>query len=664
MTSAPTSRGPAHRRDIQGLRAIAVLSVLAFHAGLPLPGGFTGVDVFFVISGFVITAMLVREAADGSRPPDLRRFYLRRLLRLLPALLAVLLVTLPIGSLLLSPFGPQQTAAATAVAALLLSANLQIAAAGLDYFSAPAALNPLLHTWSLAIEEQFYLVFPLLLAGSWAAARRFRRLTALPITVVSLLLVGSFSLMLLAGEAWPFGFYSPLTRAWEFALGALIALAAPQLQRLPTRLLRAAAWPAAGALLLANLLITDTVTFPGWWTLLPTGAAAVLIIVGLQPSASSVTVLLGSRLLGWIGDRSYALYLWHWPAVVFARLLLPDQPLAPLIATLLAVVPAELSFRLLEQPLRRRVDDARHILPRIIATAAAALLLGLLGSTVVADFWQARINASGLDRVAAAQRPLTLQDGCQIRMNQPPSDVTPCRWNTQAAGQPLYLIGDSNAGQFAPGLITAAQMLDRPLSALTAGNCAPVRQVSSAVLAQPHRERCNVYTAAAVSRLADEPAGTVVIAFSDRAWADILPQLSPAEQAAELQTLRDALQATLQQLQQSGHRVVLLQTIPQFFDDFSWDTDRCTLPQWLQQTCRGDAVLAAMQQRQSALRTVMHDVATATAAELVDFAPQICPTGRCLSETPQQIIYRDAGHLTNRFTATLAPIWIELLGSR
>ena len=217
------------RRDIQGLRALAVLTVVAFHAGLPLPGGFVGVDVFFVISGFVITGMLRREWETTGRI-RFGAFYIRRFKRLTPALALVVGVTAVMSSLILSPSGPQQEAAETAIGAMLLVANWVIAGATGGYFDAPAEANPLLHTWTLAVEEQFYLVFPAVLAAGWMLAARNDRFKQVCFVVVGLIAFASFVLAdvghVLANSSWLLGFYSPATRAWEFALGALLALAA------------------------------------------------------------------------------------------------------------------------------------------------------------------------------------------------------------------------------------------------------------------------------------------------------------------------------------------------------------------------------------------------------------------------------------------------------
>lgn len=170
-SALPVSSSSSRRLDVQGLRAIAVLMVIAFHAKLPLPGGFVGVDVFFVISGFVITSMLLREHARSGRI-DLKRFYIRRFKRLTPALAVMVVITLVASTLLSSPLGPQQNTALTGLGAIALIANLVIAQTSGGYFDAPAATNALLHTWSLSVEEQFYLVFPVLLIVSLRFARR------------------------------------------------------------------------------------------------------------------------------------------------------------------------------------------------------------------------------------------------------------------------------------------------------------------------------------------------------------------------------------------------------------------------------------------------------------------------------------------------------------
>jgi peptidoglycan/LPS O-acetylase OafA/YrhL len=227
------------RPGIQGLRAVAVLAVVAFHAGLPVSGGFIGVDIFFVISGLVITGMLHRQWLREGRI-RMRSFYGRRFRRLIPALAVMVTLTVCASALLLPPFGAQQNTAQTGVGAMLMAANFLIAEMTGDHFDVAAESNALLHTWSLSVEEQSYLLFPAALALSWVIANRHRGLRVAP--VISVALVGSASLAIVLLHAlgrpvtlvpeWLVGFYGPVGRAWEFAAGALLALAVPHLVRL------------------------------------------------------------------------------------------------------------------------------------------------------------------------------------------------------------------------------------------------------------------------------------------------------------------------------------------------------------------------------------------------------------------------------------------------
>ena len=242
--------------------------MVAFHAGLPVPGGFVGVDVFFVISGFVITAMLMREQSSRHRI-QLGRFYARRFLRLLPALALIVTVVAGASFLLQNPFGAQQTTASTGLGAVLLSANLVISHASGDYFADIATTNPLLNTWSLSVEEQFYLVFPALLVVGWLLARRSR---IRPVMIVAALALASFIIDVATtfsssadslswfGGPQSFAYYSPATRAWEFAVGALLALCLPRLTRMP-------AW--ATTCTLPPLI--DAVPLATIWSLWPCG---------------------------------------------------------------------------------------------------------------------------------------------------------------------------------------------------------------------------------------------------------------------------------------------------------------------------------------------------------------------------------------------------------
>jgi peptidoglycan/LPS O-acetylase OafA/YrhL len=394
-----TTAGANRRLDIQGLRAIAVLTVVGFHAGLPIPGGFVGVDVFFVISGFVITSMLRREWAATGRIRFVR-FYLRRFRRLTPALAVMVAVTLAIAALIFSPLGPQQNTADTALGTMLLVANWVIASNTGDYFDAPAEANPLLNTWSLSVEEQFYLVFPAILLVGWLLARRAERGSRAPIVIVSAVTAASFASACLnaagvLGSETTFlvGFYGPLSRAWEFGVGAILALL-PNTARIGSARLTATVALGGAATLLASLWIISSETrFPGPWTLLPVLGTLVLIAAGSR-SRGVITRLLAARPMVKIGDWSYSLYLWHWPLIVFATLLWPETAWAPAAAAAVSFAPAIASYNWVEEPMRRvRERTRRGNLALVGAVALPPIALAVTVSLIATHFWTPRFAA-------------------------------------------------------------------------------------------------------------------------------------------------------------------------------------------------------------------------------------------------------------------------------
>jgi peptidoglycan/LPS O-acetylase OafA/YrhL len=318
---------------LEGLRAIAILVVVIYHLDLPvLTGGFVGVDVFFVLSGYLITTLLVRER-DRSGDIDLTAFWIRRIRRLLPASVLVIGVTVLCGALLLSP-ERLHALLTTALAALTYTANLRFIAWSVDYYAAMAVLDPLLHMWSLGVEAQFYLAWPLLLL---VTPKRLR--------IPAMAVISGASLALsvaLSPVDQPLAFYGLPTRVWELGAGGLLAVAA----------VRGPAWlgyAGLAAIALASLAYDGTTLFPGIAALLPVAGSAA--VIAAPPG------WLASGLLVWTGQRSYAWYLWHWPLILLSDSLAPG-PLTRIAAAALALVLADWSFRHVEQPLR-----AKRVMP-------------------------------------------------------------------------------------------------------------------------------------------------------------------------------------------------------------------------------------------------------------------------------------------------------------
>lgn len=397
---APVSDGSVseiRRLDIQGLRGFAILIGVLFHAGLSPPGGFVGLDVFFVVSGFVITNMIQRERAHTGRF-GIGRFYLRRFKRLTPALAVMVGVTMILALFLLSPFGLQQRAAETGLGAMLLAANFVIVTNTGDYFAPPAEINALLHTWSLSVEEQFYMALPAILVLGWLLERHSRRVPWTTILVCATVLTSFWLAIAGASGLGPFapygdyllGYYGPVSRAWEFAAGGLLAMVATSRALLSARWARFLAPLGLGLLLCAPWLITADTAYPSAWTLLPVTGTLLLIATGTRHDTWVRRVLSTPVMVG-LGNWSYSIYLWHWPLIVFANHLWPDAPLAAPLAAVLSVVPAVASYRWIEQPFRTRPLQGR----RKIGVAVAAVVLPpvVLAGTldVAADhFWLPR----------------------------------------------------------------------------------------------------------------------------------------------------------------------------------------------------------------------------------------------------------------------------------
>jgi len=362
-----------YRPDIDGLRALAVLGVVIHHA-FPtlLPGGFVGVDIFFVISGYLITIILLQEGQSG--PFDLKRFYLRRIRRLLPALILVLAASLVCGWWVLLADEYRQLAKHVVGAGLFVVNFMLFGEAG--YFDVSSQLKPLLHLWSLGIEEQFYIVWPLLL---YFFAKRSWNILSL-ILVVALL---SFGL-----NVWQVGsnpsaaFYSPLSRSWELALGAFLAYQVMHPAKVFTAIIERHGSLVSGLGLLMVVIgfvvINESRAFPGWWALLPAMGSAFLIASG--PHRLVNRFVLSQRIFVWVGLISFPLYLWHWPLLSFARIIYSETP--PLdvraILVIVSITMAALTYYLVEKPIRQ--SSSKRTL--IVALSALMLCVGVAGFVV------------------------------------------------------------------------------------------------------------------------------------------------------------------------------------------------------------------------------------------------------------------------------------------
>lgn len=686
--SAPPGTGH-HRLDVQGLRAVAVTAVVLYHAGVPLPGGYLGVDVFFVVSGFVITGLLARERAATGRS-DLRRFYARRFRRLVPALSVMVVATLAASLLVLSPLGPAQAAVLTGVGAMAFSANVVIARTTGDYFGISAETNPLLHTWSLSVEEQFYLVVPLLLVVTWAVVGRSgtRPASRWPAaaTTVGLLTAGSLGLAV-AGSLAPaggapglLGFYSTLTRAWEFGAGALVALLAGHtvLGRAeapaapggsgtlgahgPTEALGVAGRTGAlvatgaGAVLVAASFVAPT--GGGLLQLLATLAAVVgtaLVVLGGGRAVSPVTRVLSSSPLVGLGDRSYSVYLWHWPVIVLASLAAGEGRWVAPVAAAASVPLAFASYRWVEQPFRRPRPDGRPALGLLVAATLvppvvlAALTVPLVGGRLE----EPRVAALA----AAGLSPAAVVGGCDTVA------LRTCSWPSAAGsgtgstpGRPVHLVGDSHAGHFSDGVVVAARLDGRPATSTMSYSCpfVPGLAVSLETVTTACRDRNEDLLADLLRR----PPGTVLVANADTYWTDDRWVVSgpdgvaTTDPAAKLAWFVTSLSDAAARLDAAGHEVVLLQSIPLHAD---YLPERCTLATIRQGRCVDTVPREAVVAAQGRVRAVVEQVGARTGARVFDPWPHLCAATSCSTDRAGVALYRNWSHLSVAASRDLAP---------
>jgi peptidoglycan/LPS O-acetylase OafA/YrhL len=454
----------SYRPEIDGLRALAILPVVLFHA-FPslLPGGFTGVDIFFVISGYLITSILLKDIQTGTY--SIKAFYARRVRRIFPALMLVLAVSLAFGWVMLTPEEYQRLGKHTAGGVGFIANFMFLKEVG--YFDAAADTKPLLHLWSLGIEEQFYIVWPILLAlvlkRSWSLW-----------WVIVALGCGSFLLNITRINLDPGAvFYSPLTRSWELALGAFVAYQVFH----PIECLRnwverfSSIFSVLGFFLIIAgfVFINETVAFPGWWALLPSLGAAILILT--QSNGFIQTKILSNRLLVWVGLISFPMYLWHWPLLSFARIINSETPAVEVrfILVILSFILAWATFQFLEKPIRNSKPSNKIIVGLVLGL----LMVGVAGHLInkskgVPSRQFGLLNADPSSLAMGADRSRLLHECLVAEENK---KIFQTCW-TDPKGQPrLAVIGDSKAEAIFYGL---ARESSADASWMMLGNMTPV----------------------------------------------------------------------------------------------------------------------------------------------------------------------------------------------
>jgi peptidoglycan/LPS O-acetylase OafA/YrhL len=418
--TAPEDR--RFRPDVEGLRAVAVILVVLYHANVPfITGGYVGVDVFFVISGFVITGLLLRDL-HGTGHISIINFYARRLRRILPAATLVILITVFASYVLLGYVYGNNVADDGRWAALFLS-NFHFEAVGSNYLTAFRPPSPLQNYWSLSVEEQFYVVYPTIFLLVASQKGRFSVQVKMPVALGAVI-IASYWLSVVQTASHPnAAYYSPFTRAWELALGALVAVGTPWLKQIPIRSASFISWSGLVAIVFAAFAFTAETSYPGSLVAVPVVGAGLVIAGGVAVPRSGAESLLGLRPFRWLGQRSYSLYLWHWPILIIAARYAGKSSLSykeNLILVGAAVLISIPSYTVVENPIRRL-----HIRPKAsVAMGIGVIILTVAVLSLVISAETAPLSSYVVRPVASTQ-VLLHQVGAATSITKVPKDLEP-----------------------------------------------------------------------------------------------------------------------------------------------------------------------------------------------------------------------------------------------
>ncbi len=692
------------RRDIQGLRAVAILAVVAYHAGLPVPGGYVGVDVFFVISGYLITQLLWDELSSGGRL-SFAGFYARRARRLLPSAVLVILVTVVASVAVLGPL--EATAVAKdAVACALYVGNYRFALQATNYLSAQGPVSPLQNYWSLGVEEQFYLVWPaLLLAAAFIgrARGRHRRSSSdsarwAAVTVLAVLGALSFWMCVsLTHSDQPWAFFSLPTRAWELAVGGLVALAVPRAQRAPVWVLWTIGWTGLGAVAWSLVAFGPQTLFPGPAALVPVAGTGAALVAGTRQLTAGPAHLLGLAPLQPIGAVAYTWYLWHWPMLVLAPSVLGHRlGLADNVAVcLFSLVPAALTTLLLEQPARRSpwlsaragrslvIGGGLSLAAALAAVAVVAELPPPVGSghvaaarlvtthptasrstsatppaVATADSLDAQVNRQVYESLAnphvpanltpsladaAADAPVPEADGCFDGFTE--TSVNTCLYGDTTSSHTVVLFGDSHALQWFPAIDNLAKQQHDALVVMAKATCPPIDiTIFNPDLGHTYTE-CNEWRASELQRMTALRPTVVILGFSREYGIpdDHVVVDSPAWLSGLSQMINTVKQDT-------GGRVVLIgddpypqQNLPDCLSEHLTFTPDCSIPKHYPFYNPSGI-------------TQEKAVAASTGAGYVDTDSWFCIATNCTVIVANVLVYRDDNHITATYANWLTPV--------
>lgn len=647
-------RPSAFRADIEGLRGVAILLVVLFHCDMPgFLGGFVGVDVFFVLSGFLITGILVHEIQTTSRL-NLVEFYARRARRLLPAFAVTLVATLLIGTFILTPQELDLAGRAARSAAVHMS-NVFFDKNSGDYFSPKVQSNPLLHTWSLAVEEQFYLFWPLLILLSvrwWRSANALFTLLA-GLTLISLGIGIGFTL-----KGGTFAFYELPARAWEFGIGGLALFLSRKNQRAFSSWRPAMGWLGFLAILgTAHFLsVTSATSFPGWVALIPTLGTAAILITGTEQPYRGIGVLLASSPLQRLGTLSYSWYLWHWPFLVFSAVLLPSLS-APgkvgVAAISLAV--AAVSHHFIERPIRfHRVLLHR---PALSVGLAAAVMVCSMGAALLSMKFAEDIgNEPRMRAITMATQTTTkllTEQNCYPPLDSP--EVRRCDFGHQTAKVHMVLFGDSHAMQWFSPLKRMAELNGWKLTTVVKPSCPAFDIRPSTFQSQEIQQietstsACAQWRAQALALIQNLHPTLVLLGNATSHLGQSYDHLFAMGSQPSLGELRNGARQTFLALK--NHAVVVMRDSPHF----PYHVPTCLARSIRQDrdpqaSCTADQSIVLSPDVYESERAGAHNLSH---VHFIDLTDLLCQMGTCKPVQGDTIVYKDFDHLTSDFTGSL-----------
>jgi peptidoglycan/LPS O-acetylase OafA/YrhL len=691
-TATPRLR---HRHDVQGLRAIAVLTVIASHASVPyLDGGFVGVDVFFVISGFLISQLLFREV-DKSGRLSIPGFYARRARRILPAATLVTIATIVASAVWLSAIDLLEVCK-DAVWTVFFAANIRFAAVGTDYFAQDQPPSPLQHFWSLSVEEQFYLVWPALLLALVLLARRRALPRGLVLAVLALVTGASFAWSVVSTASDPLAaYFSTPARVWELGLGALTAVVASGIAARWSGFLRGLVC-ATGLVCIAVACVTysDATPFPGSAAALPVVGSALVLLAGAGGQAVQPLPVraLGVLPMRTVGDWSYSLYLWHWPVLIIAARRLDPEGTEPLgfwrtaICLVVVFVLSALTYWYVEQPFRspRRFPVRRALLlyPAAVALVVTASLggrhysewsSGALGDNPAVSLTNFGVNDPSkyqLDKdktvalvqasVIAARHHMAIPsklepDILTVRDDEP--DVGACDYEHDSrelcprgdpdADRTIVVFGNSHARMWIPAFDAIGKELGYKTYYFVKPNCgASLVSVGELVPGSPEWPECDDFRSWALDQIATLRPDLAVVASSgpNPVLYDKDGNRIPKEGVPF--AVRDGYVDLFDQLSGSAERTVLLRDVPKSEDL----PDECLTKKG---NDLGDCLFKPLAASVNDA-DISEAAARSTGTEVVDPTKWLCWDGSCPTVIGDVLPYRDRGHLTTVYAASLA----------